>query len=390
MINILLIEPDKEQAQVLADQLKTEHCHVIPGANLQGLIAILSQRHFDILLADIDTTSEGEDLLEVCRQLKQDQRFAPIPIIAIVDRGSTGKIIRALETGVDHFLVKPFEADYVINRIHDFLASAGLRAQGKKCVELEHINFLMNFICAAQRENFFRLAEAIFNLEVMAKIKDIIIGESIFPYLFKRLHEMLEEEYAFMRQTQFADMRISLVGVEGITRHLPVQELMAGFRQYFYIFFKLVHALTSDILFGRPVRILLVEDNPGDIRLVQEALKESRLPLKLDFVTDGEEAMSHLKREGRYVETIKPDLILLDLNLPKKDGREVLKEVKQDPNLSDIPVVIMTVSREDYEYLRSQGLEVERYIVKPFDLKQFVEVIRSIQERWFDAVKIFI
>ena len=257
MINILLIEPDKEQAQVLSDQLKTEHCHVIPCANLQGLIELLSQRHFDILLADIDTTHEGEDLLEVCRQLKQDQRFALIPIIAIVDRGSAGKIIRALEAGVDHFFIKPFEADYVINRIHDFLASAGLRVQGKKCLELEHINFLMNFICAAQRETFFQLAEAIFNLEVMAKIKDII-GESIFPHLFKRIHEMLEEEYAFMRQTQYADMRISLAGVEGITRHLPVQELTAGFRQYLYIFFKLVHVLTSDILFGRPVGILLV------------------------------------------------------------------------------------------------------------------------------------
>lgn len=389
MIDILLIEPDKEQAQVLVDQLKTEHCHVIPGANSQGLSELLSQRHFDILLADIDTTHEGEDLLEVCRQLKQDQRFAPIPIIAIVDRGSTGKIIRALEAGVDHFLIKPFEADDVINRIHDFLASAGLRAQGKKYLELEHINLLMNFIGAAQRETFFQLAEAIFNLEVIAKIKDII-GESIFPYLFKRLHEMLEEEYAFMRQTQFADTRISLAGVEGITRHLPVQELTAGFRQYLYIFFKLVHALTSDILFGRPMGILIVEDNPGDIRIVQEALKESRLPLKLDFVTDGGEAMSYLKREGRHAETIKPDLILLDLNLPKKDGREVLKELKKDPSLSDIPVVIMTVSREDYEYLRSQGLEVERYIVKPFDLKQFVEVVRSIKERWFDAVKIFI
>ncbi len=389
MINILLIEPDKEQAQVLVDQLKTEHCHVIPAANLQGLIAILSQRRFDILLADIDTTHEGEDLLEVCRQLKQDQRFALIPIIAIVDRGSAGKIIRALEAGVDHFLIKPFETDYVVNRINDFLASAELKAQGKKRLELEHINLLMNSIGAAQRETFFQLAEAVFNLEVIAKIKDII-GESIFPYLFKRLHEMLEEEYAFMRQTRFADMRISLAGVEGITRHLPVQELTAGFKRYLYIFFKLIHALTSDILFGRPLGILLVEDSPGDIRLVQEALKESRLPLKLDLVTDGEEAMSCLKREGRYAETIKPDLILLDLNLPKKDGREVLKEVKKDLNLNDIPVVIMTVSREGYEYLRSQGLEVEHYIVKPFDLKQFVEVVRSIKERWFDAVKIFI
>ena len=100
--------------------------------------------------------------------------------------------------------------------------------------------------------------------------------------------------------------------------------------------------------------------------------------------------MSYLKREGRYAETIKPDLILLDLNLPKKDGREVLKGVKKDPNLNDIPVVIMTVSREDYEYLRSQGLEVNFYITKPFDLKQLVGVIRSIKEERFDAIKIFI
>jgi chemotaxis family two-component system response regulator Rcp1 len=138
----------------------------------------------------------------------------------------------------------------------------------------------------------------------------------------------------------------------------------------------------------RPIDILLVEDNPGDIRLTTEALQEAKMFNKLHVVTDGVEAISFLRKEGAYKEATRPDLILLDLNLPRKDGREVLKEIKEDASLKTIPVVILTVSKSEEDILRSYNLHANCYISKPVDLEQFLKVARSIQEFWFTMVKL--
>jgi len=137
-----------------------------------------------------------------------------------------------------------------------------------------------------------------------------------------------------------------------------------------------------------PIEILLVEDNPADVRLTTEMLKEEKSYNNLHVVSDGVEAMAFLRKEGKYAKAPRPDLILLDLNLPKKDGREVLKEIKEDENLKIIPVVVLTVSKAEEDILRSYKLHANCYITKPVDLEQFIKVAKSIQDFWVALVKL--
>ncbi len=137
---------------------------------------------------------------------------------------------------------------------------------------------------------------------------------------------------------------------------------------------------------GRPIDILLVEDNPGDVRLTIEALRESKVRNNLHVATDGVEAMAFLRGEGKHANVVRPDLVLLDLNLPRKDGRQVLAEIKADPGLKTIPVVVLTTSRAEQDVLRSYELQANCYISKPVDLEQFITVVRSIEDFWLTIV----
>ncbi|HEY9618818.1 MAG TPA: response regulator [Crinalium sp.] len=139
---------------------------------------------------------------------------------------------------------------------------------------------------------------------------------------------------------------------------------------------------------GRPIEILLVEDSPGDIRLTQEVLKEGKVHNHLSVVEDGAQALAFLRREGSYIHAPQPDLILLDLNLPKKGGQEVLEAIKADEHLRRIPVVILTTSRAEEDIIRAYNLHANCYIVKPIDLDQFIQVIKSIEEFWLTIVKL--
>lgn len=138
----------------------------------------------------------------------------------------------------------------------------------------------------------------------------------------------------------------------------------------------------------RAAEILLVEDNAGDVRLTREALKDGKVSNNLRVVRDGVEALAYLRREGKYAKAATPDLILLDLNLPKKDGREVLATIKADPNLRRIPVVILTTSEGEEDVLRAYNLNANCYITKPVDLAQFVRIVRSIESFWFTVVRL--
>ena len=138
----------------------------------------------------------------------------------------------------------------------------------------------------------------------------------------------------------------------------------------------------------RSVEILLVDDNPADVRLTLETFKETKMRNNLSVVMDGEEALLFLRHKGKYADVPRPDLILLDLNLPKKDGREVLAEIKGDPDLKRIPVVILTVSRAEQDILKSYNLHANCYITKPVDLGQFVVVVKSIENFWLSIVKL--
>lgn len=136
----------------------------------------------------------------------------------------------------------------------------------------------------------------------------------------------------------------------------------------------------------KPIEILLVEDNPGDVRLTIEALKEAKVINHLTVVKDGMEALAFLRRQGSYTAAPRPHLIVLDLNLPKKDGREVLADIKADDRLKRIPVVVLTTSQDEQDVLKSYNLHANCYITKPVDLDQFVRVVRSIEDFWLGIV----
>ena len=138
----------------------------------------------------------------------------------------------------------------------------------------------------------------------------------------------------------------------------------------------------------KEIEILLVEDNPGDVRLTQEAFKTGKVHNTLHVVWDGEEAMAFLNREGDYKDAPRPDIILLDLNLPKKDGREVLKDIKSDENLKNIPVVVLTTSSAEEDILKSYNLHANCYITKPVDPDKFLTIVHYIEDFWLSIVKL--
>ena len=139
---------------------------------------------------------------------------------------------------------------------------------------------------------------------------------------------------------------------------------------------------------GRPVEFLLAEDNPGDVRLTKEALRDSKVLNNLNVVQDGVEALAFLHHEGKYADAPRPDVVLLDLNLPKKDGRQVLEVIKSDPALKRIPVVIITSSEAEQDIMRTYDLHANCYVAKPVDLDQFIKVIQSIENFWLTIVKL--
>jgi chemotaxis family two-component system response regulator Rcp1 len=139
---------------------------------------------------------------------------------------------------------------------------------------------------------------------------------------------------------------------------------------------------------GVPIEILLVEDNPGDARLTREALRDAKVRNNLHVAPDGVEALAFLRRQGKHATAPTPDLILLDLNLPKKDGREVLEEVKGDEQLRHIPIVILTTSQAERDIAESYRLRANAYVTKPVDLEQFLRVVQSIEHFWLEIVKL--
>ena len=138
----------------------------------------------------------------------------------------------------------------------------------------------------------------------------------------------------------------------------------------------------------KPITILIVEDNDADVRIVQEVFKHGRLLVNLAVSEDGEDAMAYLRKEGNYKNAESPDLILLDLNMPKKSGHEVLAEMKADENLKRIPVIIMTISKTEEDILKSYNLYANAYVIKPVEINQFISAIKSIEDFWFTIVKL--
>ena len=144
----------------------------------------------------------------------------------------------------------------------------------------------------------------------------------------------------------------------------------------------------NSVIESKPIEILLVEDNEGDVRLLEEVLKESKVFNKLNIVHDGLQALAYVRGEDSYAHTRRPDLILLDLNLPKIDGRQVLEEIKRSSHLRRIPVVILTTSRAEEDILKCYDLHANCYIVKPFDLESFIAIVKTLEDFWLSIVKL--
>jgi CheY-like chemotaxis protein len=138
----------------------------------------------------------------------------------------------------------------------------------------------------------------------------------------------------------------------------------------------------------RAAEVLLVEDSPGDVRLTREALKEGKVRNNLSVVNDGVEALEFLRRQGKYAEAPRPDIVLLDLNMPRKDGREVLAEMKSDESLKRIPVVILTTSEAEQDILKTYDLHANCYLTKPVDLEQFISIVKSVEDFWLTIVQL--
>ena len=146
--------------------------------------------------------------------------------------------------------------------------------------------------------------------------------------------------------------------------------------------------MTAPVESSMPIEVLLVEDDPGDVLMTQEAFEEHKVRNKLSVVSDGEEALSYLRHEGKFADAPRPDLILLDLNLPRVDGREVLAVIKDDEDLRRIPVVVLTTSQADEDILRSYSLHANAYVTKPVDFERFIAVVRQIDEFFVSVVKL--
>jgi CheY-like chemotaxis protein len=138
----------------------------------------------------------------------------------------------------------------------------------------------------------------------------------------------------------------------------------------------------------KPIEVLLVEDNPGDAQLTRIALNDGKMCINLSLTEDGVDALAFLRKQGKYADAPRPDLILLDLNLPRKDGREVLAEIKADPSLRRIPVVVLTTSQSDTDILQAYELAANCFITKPVDFDQFVKIVQTIEDFWFTVVKL--
>jgi two-component system, chemotaxis family, response regulator Rcp1 len=141
-------------------------------------------------------------------------------------------------------------------------------------------------------------------------------------------------------------------------------------------------------IIGKPVEILLVEDNEGDVGLIEEVFEEAKIKNKLHIAKDGEEAMLYLRGKEKFSGSPRPDIVILDLNLPNKDGREVLREIKEDENLQNIPVIVLTTSNAEKDILGAYGLRANAYITKPLDFDQFIKVVGSIENFWLEIVKL--
>lgn len=254
---ILLIEPDKEMKELFVSWLKEQGYQASSTDDIKEVRSSLLREEFDILIIDIDppTKETGffeitEEMLKLCQTLKNDARFSELPIAILTYKKEANKIARAVEAGADTFLLKPFEADYLLQRMSTIFKEIELKKKGKKLLDLNCINYLIKLASEFSREDFFVLAPAVFNKLIIKEVKSII-GEPTLALMIKRVQELIGEDYGFMKETKFLGDQLLMDGVDKASKDIPVEKLTTAFRDYVYAFLHLVQTLTSDILMER-------------------------------------------------------------------------------------------------------------------------------------------
>lgn len=250
MKKILFFGPDKDQNEAFSEWLKGENYPIKSTDNFEQIVPFLSEEKYDILILDIDSPEIREHLLDLCRIMKKDPRFSELSIITLTYRKNTQLIASSIEAGVDNFIFKPFETKSLLNRLSTILQQIKLKSKGKKVLDLNQINYLINLTGESTREDFFLLSAVIFNKLIIDKVAGII-GEPIILIMMKRLVNIVGEDYGFINEVKFENGKIFMDKVDQVSPEVPVEKLVVAFRDYLHGFLQLVLSLTSNILMDR-------------------------------------------------------------------------------------------------------------------------------------------
>jgi len=250
MKKILLIGPNKEQTELCTEWLKGKAYSVSSIGGPQDAQSSLAKEKFDILVMDCDEPEITASSLKLAQMLKTDARFKDLPIAVLTYRKDTKKIVAAIEAGADILMLKPFETDAFLKRIEDIFKELELKFKGKKMLDLNYVNYLIELAGQMEREGFFALSPVIFNKLIIEKI-NTILGPPVITQIIKRVNESIGADYEFMKSVEFSGNRLSLDGVDKASKGVPIKKITIAYRDYVYAFLHLVKILTSDILMER-------------------------------------------------------------------------------------------------------------------------------------------
>lgn len=246
-IKVLLLDPDKEQAEALLNWLKEEGYETKLVADTQEALNVLAAGKFDCIIVDTDSTDET---IELYGAVKKDLRFSNISFFTTSYKTRIKEVTRLIAAGVEGLLFKPFDVEDFSKRLKALTKEADFAKRGKKLLDQNYLNDLIELAGTANREDFFPFSAAIFNKLILGKIKSIL-GGPVITQIIKRCDELIGDDYAFMKEVKFSNEQLLLDGVDKASKDIPVKKLTMAFRDYVYAFLQLVRALTSDILMER-------------------------------------------------------------------------------------------------------------------------------------------
>jgi DNA-binding response OmpR family regulator len=254
MKNILLFDPDKETETLFSGWLSDAGCTVSSADSLEEIPHLLAENQFDILIMDIDFPESADSSLKLCATLRSDPRLSDLPITVLTCKRDIRKIARSIEAGIDNFILKPFNEDFFLVRLDTIFDEYKLRPKGKKVLDLNYVDYLLELASQTNREDFFTLSPVIFNVLIMDKVKTTL-GEPVINVMAKRLDELIGGDYEFIKHVRFSDSHINMEEVEHASKEVPVEKLVMAFRDYIYAFLHLTRTLTSDILVERKANL---------------------------------------------------------------------------------------------------------------------------------------